>query len=140
MAQAPQTFETFIASERDRLNKERDTLSAQIAEINSKLAGIDRELVAITAYENAKSGKVPAVSGGNAPARTRRAPSGPRGGKREAILAAVSAHTDGVTRAQLIEQLGAKGDKSAEQSISNALSALKKAGTIGAKDGKYMPL
>lgn len=59
-----------------------------------------------------------------------------RTGIRNDVLASVKA-TPGITRADLIDKMGAKGDKSAEQSISNALSALKKAGTISLSDGKY---
>ena len=45
---------------------------------------------------------------------------------------------DGLTRGEIVEALGLRGDKSGEQSISNALSALKKANTIGVGDGRYV--
>jgi hypothetical protein len=35
--------------------------------------------------------------------------------------------------------MGVKGDKSGEQSVSNALSALTKQNQLGKKDGKYVP-
>ena len=52
--------ETFIASERERLNKEREAIFTQQQELEQKLAGINNELRAIDAYEAAKSGKAPA--------------------------------------------------------------------------------
>ncbi len=44
----------------------------------------------------------------------------------------------GMGRADILEALGVKGDKSGEQSVSNALSALKKKGDIAVEDGKYI--
>jgi hypothetical protein len=59
-----------------------------------------------------------------------------RTGIREQVLQAVT-ESDGISRSKLLEQMGAKGEKSAEQSISNALAALKKGGQIGLVDGNY---
>lgn len=59
-----------------------------------------------------------------------------RTGIREEVLAMIQKNPS-IGRAQLIEKMNAKGDKSAEQSVSNALSALKKAGTITADNGVY---
>lgn len=61
-----------------------------------------------------------------------------RTGIRDSVLVMVRGDTKGLSRAAVIEKLSAKGDKSAEQSISNALSALKKAGTLDLKDGRYV--
>ena len=46
----PETFETFIASERERLNKEREAIFNQQHELEGKLDAINRELRAIDAY------------------------------------------------------------------------------------------
>jgi hypothetical protein len=57
---------------------------------------------------------------------------------KDQVLDAIgSAGGTGIGRADLIENLGVKGDKSGEQSVSNQLSILKKAGTITANDGLY---
>lgn len=74
-----------------------------------------------------------------APTRTPRGPSGlRRGGVREQVLEAIKmASPDGIGRADLLAKLDAKGDTKAEQSISNALSALKKAGTVDVTNGLY---
>jgi hypothetical protein len=37
----------------------------------------------------------------------------------------------------VIDAIGVKGNKSGEQSVSNALTALKKAGKIASMDGKW---
>ena len=125
-----ENFEQMIEKERTRLGALRDDLLAQRARIATQLAEIDQELAAIGAYERAKLGK---------PARTIKAAKNtraPRGAKREELLALIE-DTPGLTRGEIIEKLGIKGDKSQEQSISNALATLKKAGTIAATDGKY---
>ena len=63
-------------------------------------------------------------------------PTARRTGIREQVLAAIKG-TPGISRAALLDKLNAKGDKSAEQSVSNALAALKKAGSITGADGSY---
>ena len=59
-----------------------------------------------------------------------------RTGIREEVLAIIKQHGS-LGRAEIIERLDGKGNKSLEQSVSNALSALKKAGTIDSKGGAY---
>ena len=62
-----------------------------------------------------------------------------RAGIRDEVLAAVkAAGADGISRADLLQALGVKGNKSGEQSVSNALSALKKAGATSTKDGRHI--
>ena len=61
---------------------------------------------------------------------------GRRTGIRDDVLRVVKEH-DGINRADILEQMDAKGDKKAEQSISNALANLKKAGKITLADGLY---
>lgn len=60
-----------------------------------------------------------------------------RSGIRDAVLEAIEAHPNGINRADLLVGLGVKGDKKGEQSVSNALSALKKAEQISGEDGLY---
>jgi hypothetical protein len=52
------------------------------------------------------------------------------------VLAAIR-EKKSITRSQLLDDMSARGDKYAEQSISNALAALKKAGTITGEGGTY---
>jgi hypothetical protein len=78
------------------------------------------------------------VTGGNSSAPRQRSSTGSRRtGIREDVLRVVSEHGEGVSRSKILELMDAKGEKSAEQSISNALAALKKAGTITLANGVY---
>jgi hypothetical protein len=127
-----ETFEDFVARERDRLNGERDKLFSQQQEIENALAAINREMAAITAYEHAKTGKpIPQ-------ARARKAtPTGRRGSKRDSLLALLRDNPAGFTRGELLDQMGLKGDKSGEMSVSNALTGLVKSGAVVRVDGRY---
>lgn len=49
----------------------------------------------------------------------------------------IKQHANGISRGDLIEAMGLKGNKSGEQSVSNALNNMKKAGEIVSTDGKY---
>ena len=97
------------------------------SKLDDELATIDNELAAIAAYEVTRQGK----AGGKAARR-------PRGDRRKKILELIENTADGLTRGEIIEALGLQGNKSGEQSISNALGALKNSNTIGAKDGRYV--
>jgi hypothetical protein len=98
--------------------------------IDTELADIDKELSAIAAYEAAKTGKAPTP---RRSARTRtRTP-----GRRDAVLALVQRFPDGIKRKDILEHMGVKNDKSGEQSVSNALSALVKAKKLGLDAGIY---
>lgn len=125
-----ESFEQMIEQERARLGKLREDLRAQQQTIVGQLADIEKELAAIAAYEQAKLG---------VPGRQPRAAKGtrvPRGAQREEVLALIKASPD-LTRGEIIERLGVKGDKPKEQGVSNALAAMKKAGVIRADEGKY---
>lgn len=60
-----------------------------------------------------------------------------RTGVRDEVLGVIKKNPNGIGRADIIDQMSAKGDRSAEQSISNALAALKKAGTVSGDGGVY---
>jgi len=88
---------------------------------------------AIDAYEAAKRGKA-------APARqtrTARAPQARRGSKRDELLKVIT-EGGGLTRGEILEKMGLKGDRSGEMSVSNALTALTKANQVTRQDGKYL--
>ena len=123
-------FADYISRERDRLNAEREQLNAERAKIDQKLAAVEAEFRAVTAYEHAKSGK-PASTG---PGRGRGAR---RGSRRESILAAIRENPSGLSRGELLEKMGLKGDKAGEMSVSNALTALSKSNQVRRDGGKY---
>jgi hypothetical protein len=134
-----QTFATFIASERERLNSERETIFNQQHELEGKLSDINRELAAIDAYEAAKAGK-PVRSGrpmATGRTRTRLSSRGRRGSRRAALLKLIE-ESEGLTRGELLEKMGLKGDKAGEMSVSNVLTALTKANQVSRREGKYV--
>lgn len=124
------SFQEFITSERERLDGRRQAVINTQRLVENELAAIDREFAAIAAYEAAKIDK-PA----QAPVVRRIS----QGTRREAIMQALSRSTTGMSRGELIAAFDVRGDKSAEMSVSNALTALMKAGQIGRHNGKYFP-
>lgn len=122
-----ENFADYIASERERLSAKRAFLIGSRQSIDDELAALDREFAAIDAYEAAKTGKTPAKNG--AVPRVR------RGSRREAILNAVRGSVAGMSRGDLLELFGVKGDKSGEMAVSNALTVLIKSGAL-VRDGR----
>ena len=126
-----ETFAVFMERERARLHAEREAVFTQQQELESKLAEINREMQAIEAYEAAKTGKVPRQPTSRAPRQAR------RGSRREGILQVIAEAVGGLSRGQLLEKMGLKGDKSGEMSVSNALTALTKSNHVVRREGKY---
>jgi hypothetical protein len=128
---AEKTFEMFVARERARLSGERDAIFTQQQELEQKLEAVNRELAAIDAYEAAKSGKplksARAVATGRT--RTRLASHGRRGSKRDELLKLIE-ESEGLTRGEILEKMGLKGNKSGEMSVSNSLTALTKSNQV----------
>src|SRR5215210_298459 len=116
-------FADYIARERERLQAERESLIQQRREIDQKLATIDKEFRAVDAYETAKAGKNVSARATGGPGRGRGAR---RGSRREALLAVIRETTAGLSRGEILEKMGIKGDKAGEMSVSNALTALSK--------------
>jgi hypothetical protein len=129
------TFSDFIARERERLHAERDQVFTAQQELDEKLGAINRELSAIDAYEQAKSGKPAPVVRQTRGGATR--PKVRRGSRREGLLALLRDNASGLSRREILEKMGLKGNKSGEMSVSNALTALAKAGQVHRQDGKY---
>ena len=121
------TFEEMVSQERQRLDSQITDIEIRQRALQEEMTLVKRELAALDAYEAAKSGK---------PRRATNSRS-PRVSRRDAILAAIKQHANGISRGDLLEAIGLKGDKSGEQSVSNALNNLKKAGRIVSSDGKY---
>ncbi len=124
-------FAEYIANERGRLRQRRDELLASRGNLDNQLTALDTEFAAIDAYERAKTGKA-IVRGGKAATRVR------RGSRREEIISVLGAAPRGMKRGELLDKVGVKGDKSAEMSVSNALSALYTKGQITrGQDGRW---
>jgi hypothetical protein len=141
-------FADVMRRERERLNSEREEILDQQKELENKLNEINREFAAIEAYEAAKTGEAAA------PTRQRRGPGKsetstrqsaaeirPRarvGGRREALLKVIRGEPNGLSRGQIFERMAIKGDKTAEKSVSNALTALTKNNQVSRREGKYV--
>ena len=118
-------FVEYISQERERLGAARQKLLEEKSALDAKIAEIDTEMQAISAYERAKTGRLP-------PKR-----SGRRGGIRADVLTVVQQYPGGVKRAEILDKMNAKGDKTKETSVSNALAALKKQGHIVSDSDGY---
>lgn len=121
---ATQTVENFIASQREALTTRRTETHTRLLTVQAELDAIDRELLAIDTYEAARNGK------------PKRAASTKTTGKRSQLFQLIK-DSGGITRADILDRMGAKGDKAGEQSISNALAALKNQKKITVQDGTY---
>ena len=133
---AEQPFADFITRERERLRAEREQIFNQQHELEGKLADINRELGAIDAYEAAKIGKPPGAVRQTRGARAR--PQARRDSRRDALMQVIKDNPSGLTRGEILERMGLKGDKSGEMSVSNALTALTKANQVTRRDGRYV--
>jgi hypothetical protein len=60
-----------------------------------------------------------------------------RGSRRDAIIAVIRENTAGLSRGEILEKMGLKGDKAGEMSVSNALTALGKSNQVRREGGKY---
>src|SRR5687767_5948270 len=96
------TFSDFIARDRERLHAEREQVFSAQQELETKLAAINRELVAIDAYEQAKSGKMMPSAG---PGRGRSQRTMRRGSRREGILRIIGENPSGLSRGELLEKM-----------------------------------
>ena len=129
---ADRSFSEFIARERDRLRSEREQIFGQQEELQRKLDTVNREFAAIEAYETAKTGK----NARQVPAG--RLPRARRGSRQEALLELIQ-QNDGLSRGEILERMGLKGDKSGEMSVSNALAALASSNQVRREGRKYYP-
>src|SRR6202140_2177392 len=133
---ADPTFADFITRDRERLHAEREQIFNQQQQLEGKLVDINRELAAIDAYEAAKTGKAPATARQTRGPRAR--PQARRGSRRDALMQVIRSNPSGLSRGEILERMGLKGDKSGEMSVSNALTALTKANQVTRRDGRYI--
>jgi hypothetical protein len=125
----------LVAMERQRLTDERIELIEARRRIDLQLQTVDREFKAVDAYEKAKNGTQARTRSrpGNG---TERAPRGSRRAEVKALLLG-SSESAGMTRGEILDHLGLKGNKIASMSISNALSAMLKSGELTRNDKNY---
>jgi hypothetical protein len=130
----PETFEEMIERERERLTKAHEDALARRKQIDEEIGAIDREFEAIEAYERAKAGKPPkGAATSEKPSRQRAR----RGERNQQLLELIGHHSDGLTRSEILMELGVKGDKKAEASVSNTLNNMKKSGELWLDKKRY---
>lgn len=111
--------EAFLLRQREALLNQRQELLDQQRAIQEQLEQLDEMLGKFDVFEGKGQQRKQSRSTG-----TRRS-SGRRGSKREELMRVIR-EGGGLTRAQILERMGLKGNKSGEMSVSNALTALTK--------------
>src|SRR6266849_4870073 len=124
-----ENFATMVDKERERLRKALEDVRTKHEELQAQRATIETEIEALEAYEAARTGKT---------RKSKPASRAPRGARQQAVLELITKYKKGITRGDILQAMGLKGNKSGEQSVSNALSALKKGKKVTSKDGKYL--
>jgi hypothetical protein len=122
--------QAFITRQREALLQQREAIFNQQQELQRQLDEVNEMLGKFDVFEG-KSGP------GRQQSRTRRASGTRRGSKREELLKVIR-EGNGLTRGQILEKMGLKGDKAGEMSVSNALTALTKSQQVARRDGKYV--
>jgi hypothetical protein len=119
--------EAFIAKQRESLLTERQELLAQQQTIQAQIDELDVMLTKFDVFEGKQGPK----------GDTRRPGGGRRGSRREELLKLI-AGSKGLSRGEILEKIGLKGNKAGEMSVSNALTALTKSNQIARRDRKYV--
>jgi hypothetical protein len=127
--------------------------TSDLQELNKKLSGAKRlqanSLPALLsaippspigepdcAYESAKTGKAAAPARQRTTRRVRRR-EGLLALIREGLLTLIRENPSGLSRGEILERLGLRGNKTGERSVSNALTALTNVGQVNRQGGKY---
>ena len=129
---APLDLPTIMNQARDQYTAEREKVLAERKQFDDRLADIDAELDKIDSYFNPR--REPEPKNVRVPRPGARKPR--KAGVRDEVLAKIAANADGISRKELLAAMGAT-EKAQEQSISNAVSALKKDGKISGDQGHY---
>lgn len=122
--------EAFITRQREQLLQQRQELLSQQQAIQQQLDEMDEMLRKFDVFEGKTARPRRQVSG-------RRASGARRGSKRDELLKVIRAG-NGLTRGEILQKMGLKGDKAGEMSVSNALTALTKTKQVARRDRKYL--
>ena len=121
--------QAFITKQRDALIQQRDSIFSQQHELQQQLDAVNAMLAKFDVFEGKATAR---ASGGG----TRRTTTARRGSKRDEILRVLRG-SNGLSRGEILDKMGLKGDKAGEMSVSNALTALTKSQQVARRDGKY---
>ena len=119
--------EAFIAKQREALLKERQEIVNQQRALQAQLEQLDGMLAKFDVFEGKAAQQAP----------TRRKRSGDRGSRREELLRIIN-ESHGLSRGEILDKMGLKGNKTGEMSVSNALTALTKSKQVIRRDRKYI--
>jgi hypothetical protein len=125
--------EAFITRQREALLNQRQELLNQQRAIQEQLDQLDRMLTKFDVFEGKYAKRAGARRGS-----TRRGSSGGRRGSRREELLRVIREGRGLSRGEILEKLGLKGNKTGEMSVSNALTALTKSNQVRRDGRKYL--
>ena len=121
--------QAFITKQRDALLAQREAIFTQQQELQRQLDEVNGMLAKFDVFE----GKRAAQSA----TRTRRSSGTRRGSKRDELLKVIR-EGGGLSRGEILERMGLKGNKAGEMSVSNALTALTKTNQVARREGKYV--
>ena len=125
--------EAFIVRQREALLSQRQELLNQQNAIQQQLDQLDEVLTKFDVFEGKH-----AQRRGTRKATTRRVSTGGRRGSRREELLQVIRDGHGLTRGEILERMGLKGNKAGEMSVSNALTALTKSNQVRREGRKYL--
>jgi hypothetical protein len=119
--------EAFITKQRESLLTQRQELLNQQQAIQAQLDELDEMLTKFDVFEGKQARKT----------RGRRTSGARRGSRRDELLKLITG-SKGLSRGEILEKMGLKGNKAGEMSISNALTALTKSKQVTRRDRKYV--
>src|SRR3954451_14396367 len=125
--------EAFIARQRESLLNQRQEILNQQRTLQEQLHQLDEMLGKFDVFEG-KGARRQARATGTRRGGTRQ---GRRGSKRDELLKVIR-EGGGLTRGQILEKMGLKGNKAGEMSVSNALTALTKGNQV-CREGRSYP-
>jgi hypothetical protein len=128
--------EAFIARQREALLNQRQELLNQQQAVQEQLDQLDEMLSKFDVFEGKhRPGRQTRASGGRK-GGSKSTSQRRRGSKREELMQVIR-EGGGLTRGQILEKMGMKGNKSGEMSVSNALTALTKSNQIRREGRAY---
>jgi len=119
--------EAFITKQRESLLTQRQELLNQQQAIQAQLDELDEMLTKFDVFEGKQARK-----GGS-----RRTGGGRRSSRREELLKLISG-SKGLSRGEILENMGLKGNKAGELSVAKSLTALTKSKQVARRDRKYV--
>jgi hypothetical protein len=124
--------EAFIARQREALLNQRQEILNQQQSLQEQIDQLDEMLTKFDVFQGKFAKRRAARK-----ATSGRASGTRRGSKREELLAVIRGG-NGLTRGEILEEMGLKGNKAGETSVSNALTALTKNNQVRRDGRKYL--